>query len=193
MATTALRPWRESDVPKLVAMCQDEEITRWTRVPTAYGITSARAWIAESRALVSDGISAPFAIVAAAGRGAARLDLADALHLGARARRGRATCSRARLAATATRPAPATDLRVGLRRARAGADRPPTRRPETPPRNGSPSEPGSRARPSCAPTTCCSERRSTWSRSDCCRGSSTRRDAYLDGRTYFLDFAAGVT
>lgn len=64
---TALRPWRESDVPKLVALCQDPEITRWTRVPTTYGITSARAWIAESRALVSDGISAPFALVAATG------------------------------------------------------------------------------------------------------------------------------
>lgn len=63
---TALRPWRESDVSKLVVLCQDAEITRWTRVPTAYGITSARAWIAESRALVSEGISAPFAIVAAA-------------------------------------------------------------------------------------------------------------------------------
>jgi RimJ/RimL family protein N-acetyltransferase len=60
---TVLRPWRESDVPKLVAICRDEEITRWTRVPTVYGITAARAWIAESQALVSDGISAPFAIV----------------------------------------------------------------------------------------------------------------------------------
>ena len=61
--TTFLRPWRESDVPKLVTLCQDAEITRWTRVPTAYGITSARAWIAESRALVKDRISAPFAII----------------------------------------------------------------------------------------------------------------------------------
>jgi RimJ/RimL family protein N-acetyltransferase len=34
-------------------------------VPTVYGITAARAWISESRALVKDGISAPFAIVAA--------------------------------------------------------------------------------------------------------------------------------
>jgi RimJ/RimL family protein N-acetyltransferase len=63
--TTALRPWRESDVATLVALCRDAEITRWTRVPTVYGITAARAWIAETRALVSDGISAPFAIVAA--------------------------------------------------------------------------------------------------------------------------------
>jgi RimJ/RimL family protein N-acetyltransferase len=62
---TAIRPWRESDVPKLVAICHDKEITRWTRVPTVYGITAARAWISESRALVKDGISAPFAIVAA--------------------------------------------------------------------------------------------------------------------------------
>ena len=65
--TTALRPWHESDVPRLVALCRDEEITRWTRVPTEYGITSARAWIAESRALVRDRISAPFAIVSATG------------------------------------------------------------------------------------------------------------------------------
>jgi ribosomal-protein-alanine N-acetyltransferase len=64
---TALRPWRESDVPHLVAICRDEEITRWTRVPTVYGITAARAWVDESRALASDGISAPFAIVAPAG------------------------------------------------------------------------------------------------------------------------------
>ena len=62
---TVLRPWRESDVPKLVAICQDEEITRWTRVPTVYGITAARAWVDESRTLVRNGISAPFAIVGA--------------------------------------------------------------------------------------------------------------------------------
>jgi len=61
---TTLRPWRESDVPKLVAICRDEEIRRWTRVPTLYGIVAARAWVDESRSLVSAGISAPFAIVA---------------------------------------------------------------------------------------------------------------------------------
>jgi RimJ/RimL family protein N-acetyltransferase len=62
---TVLRPWRESDVSRLVALCRDEEITRWTRVPTVYGITAARAWVQETRALVSDGVSAPFAITAA--------------------------------------------------------------------------------------------------------------------------------
>jgi RimJ/RimL family protein N-acetyltransferase len=62
---TALRPWRESDVAPLVAICRDEEITRWTRVPTVYGITAARAWVQESRALARGGISAPFAIVSA--------------------------------------------------------------------------------------------------------------------------------
>jgi ribosomal-protein-alanine N-acetyltransferase len=60
---TALRPWRESDVPKLVAVCRDEEITRWTRVPWTYDIPDAQAWIAESRSLARDRISAPFAIV----------------------------------------------------------------------------------------------------------------------------------
>lgn len=65
---TVLRPWRESDVSKLVAICRDEEIARWTRVPTVYGITAARAWVDESRALVNGGISAPFAIVSATDR-----------------------------------------------------------------------------------------------------------------------------
>ncbi|HWF35689.1 MAG TPA: GNAT family protein [Solirubrobacteraceae bacterium] len=60
---TVLRPWRESDVARLVALCRDDEIVRWTRVPTVYGITAARAWVAESRGLVRDGVSAPFAIV----------------------------------------------------------------------------------------------------------------------------------
>jgi len=62
--TTVLRPWQVSDVPKLVAICRDDEITRWTRVPNVYGITAARAWVAESRDLAGDGISAPFAIAA---------------------------------------------------------------------------------------------------------------------------------
>lgn len=61
--STLLRPWGEPDVSRLVALCHDEAIVRWTRVPTAYGVASARAWVAESRALVSEGISAPFAIV----------------------------------------------------------------------------------------------------------------------------------
>ena len=60
---TFLRRWRETEVPRLVTLCRDEEITRWTRVPTAYGLAAARQWIGESRALVTDGLAAPFAIV----------------------------------------------------------------------------------------------------------------------------------
>jgi RimJ/RimL family protein N-acetyltransferase len=64
---TALRPWRDSDVTALVAACQDPEIVRWTRVPTPYGETDARAYLLARYDAVYAGLSAPFAIVAADG------------------------------------------------------------------------------------------------------------------------------
>jgi RimJ/RimL family protein N-acetyltransferase len=60
---TALRPWRDTDVRALVAACQDPEISRWTRVPTAYGESDARAFIMLRHDAVAAGLSAPFAIV----------------------------------------------------------------------------------------------------------------------------------
>ena len=33
---TALRPWRDADLPELVQACRDPEIVRWTSVPAAY-------------------------------------------------------------------------------------------------------------------------------------------------------------
>jgi RimJ/RimL family protein N-acetyltransferase len=41
-----LRPFDESDVPAIVAACQDPEIPRWTAVPSPYTEADARAWLA---------------------------------------------------------------------------------------------------------------------------------------------------
>jgi RimJ/RimL family protein N-acetyltransferase len=61
----AVRPLRETDVPAIVAACQDPEIPRWTRVPSPYTVEDARRFLAIS------------AIEAAAGDGVA-LAVADA-------------------------------------------------------------------------------------------------------------------
>jgi RimJ/RimL family protein N-acetyltransferase len=63
---TALRPWRDADIPSLVAICQDPEISRWTRVPFPYGETDARAYMLQRYDAVQSGTAAPFAIVSAA-------------------------------------------------------------------------------------------------------------------------------
>jgi RimJ/RimL family protein N-acetyltransferase len=60
---TALRPWRESDIPALVAACQDPEIPRWTRVPSPYRETDAHAFMQQRYDSTRFGTAAPFAIV----------------------------------------------------------------------------------------------------------------------------------
>ncbi len=60
---TALRPWRDRDLPALVAACQDPEIARWTRVPANYGEADARAYLLARYDLALAGESAAFAIV----------------------------------------------------------------------------------------------------------------------------------
>ena len=62
---TALRPWRDSDIPALVHACQDPEIVRWTRVPARYGESEARAYLLARYDAIAAGASAPFAIVQA--------------------------------------------------------------------------------------------------------------------------------
>jgi RimJ/RimL family protein N-acetyltransferase len=62
---TALRPWRDTDFPALVAACQDAEISRWTRVPSPYRETDARAYLMARYEALRAGTSAPFAVVAA--------------------------------------------------------------------------------------------------------------------------------
>lgn len=63
---TALRPWRDADIPALVAACQDREISRWTRVPHPYGETDAKAYMLQRYHGPETGLAAPFAIVSAA-------------------------------------------------------------------------------------------------------------------------------
>src|SRR3954449_6992290 len=41
-----LRPKRREDIDALVAVCQDPEISRWTRVPSPYTRADAEGWIA---------------------------------------------------------------------------------------------------------------------------------------------------
>jgi RimJ/RimL family protein N-acetyltransferase len=63
---TALRPWRDSDIPALVVACQDPEIPRWTRVPSPYGEADARAFILLRYDALRAGTAASFAIVSPA-------------------------------------------------------------------------------------------------------------------------------
>jgi RimJ/RimL family protein N-acetyltransferase len=62
---TALRPWRDADIPALAVACQDPEISRWTRVPAPYGETDARTYLLQRHDAIHAGVMAPFAIVAA--------------------------------------------------------------------------------------------------------------------------------
>lgn len=60
---TALRPWRDSDMPALVSACQDSEIALWTRVPSPYGDPDARLYLQQRHDALQAGFSAPYAIV----------------------------------------------------------------------------------------------------------------------------------
>jgi RimJ/RimL family protein N-acetyltransferase len=62
---TALRPWRDSDIPALVAIAQDPEISRWTRVPFPYGETDGRAYLLQRYEVLQSGAAAPLAIISA--------------------------------------------------------------------------------------------------------------------------------
>lgn len=62
---TALRPWRESDLPQLVRICQDPEIARWTRVPERFGEADGRAYLLSRYDAIRSGVTAPFAVVEA--------------------------------------------------------------------------------------------------------------------------------
>jgi RimJ/RimL family protein N-acetyltransferase len=54
-----VRPRRESDIPAVVAACQDPEIPRWTRVPSPYTVEDARRFfaIAETEAAAGEGLA----------------------------------------------------------------------------------------------------------------------------------------
>ncbi len=60
---TALRPWRDADIPSLAAACREREIARWTLAPERYGETDARAYMLQRFDAIHAGMAAPFAIV----------------------------------------------------------------------------------------------------------------------------------
>ena len=62
-----LRPWGPSDIPAIVAACQDPEIPRWTRVPDPFGEEDAREWLATHQPKMKAGEGLPLAVVAPAG------------------------------------------------------------------------------------------------------------------------------
>ena len=62
-APTALRPWRDTDVPALVRICHDPDIVRWTSVPAGYAETDARTYLLRRHDAILAGTAAPFAIV----------------------------------------------------------------------------------------------------------------------------------
>ena len=62
---TALRAWRDSDMPAIVVACRDPEIPRWTSVPERYGETDARAFLTARHDAIAGGAAAPFAIIPA--------------------------------------------------------------------------------------------------------------------------------
>jgi RimJ/RimL family protein N-acetyltransferase len=62
----ALRPWRDTDAPALLAACQDPEIARWVTIPQPFGPADADAFITASHAMRLDRTGSPFAIVEAA-------------------------------------------------------------------------------------------------------------------------------
>jgi RimJ/RimL family protein N-acetyltransferase len=60
---TALRPWRETDAPELVRICQDADVVRWTSVPDRYSDADARTYLLRRHDAIRTGTAAPFAIV----------------------------------------------------------------------------------------------------------------------------------
>ena len=62
---TALRRWRDEDVPAIVAAVRDPEIPRWTSVPQTYTAAEARAYVRVREDEPRADRRAPFAIVAA--------------------------------------------------------------------------------------------------------------------------------
>ena len=62
-----LRPWTRADAPALVAMLNEPEIARWTRVPSPYRESDARSWLATHERLLRSGEQVPTAIADAGG------------------------------------------------------------------------------------------------------------------------------
>jgi RimJ/RimL family protein N-acetyltransferase len=57
-----LREWRPSDVPRIVAMCREPDVIRFTSVPVPYTADDARLWLDLHPGRVAAGDGAAFAI-----------------------------------------------------------------------------------------------------------------------------------
>jgi len=64
---TALRGWRDDDLPALTERGRDPDVTRWMGLPRGYRESDARAYLMSRYDGVHAGVRAPFAIVAAGG------------------------------------------------------------------------------------------------------------------------------
>jgi RimJ/RimL family protein N-acetyltransferase len=62
-AIVGLRPWREADIPIVVAMSRDPDVLRFTNVPDHYSEDDAGIWLALQPARLRAGDGAAFAIV----------------------------------------------------------------------------------------------------------------------------------
>jgi RimJ/RimL family protein N-acetyltransferase len=59
-----LRPWRDSDVPRIVEACSDERTQAWLgQMPAPYGESEARAWLTHQRENRATGRSVAWAVV----------------------------------------------------------------------------------------------------------------------------------
>lgn len=61
--SVTLRAWRDSDVPALVQACRDPDVLAWTRVPSPYRESDARAFMAIKRDRQAAGAEVYFAAV----------------------------------------------------------------------------------------------------------------------------------
>ncbi|GAA2135847.1 hypothetical protein GCM10009844_01510 [Nocardioides koreensis] len=59
-----LRPWRDSDVPRIVEGCSDPETQRWLgQIPAPYGEADARDWLEQSTERLARGEAMNWAVV----------------------------------------------------------------------------------------------------------------------------------
>ncbi|MFL5581694.1 MAG: GNAT family N-acetyltransferase [Gemmatimonadaceae bacterium] len=72
-----VRPLRETDIPAIVAACQDPEIPRWTRVPSPYTPEDARQFLAIAATEAAAGHGCVLAIADAADRLIGTIGLMD--------------------------------------------------------------------------------------------------------------------
>jgi RimJ/RimL family protein N-acetyltransferase len=85
----ALRPWREADLPAVVAACNDPLIARYTTVPSPYEEHHARKWLTAQEPARLAGTGIDLAIAPSADPDAGMLGAIGMFAIDARAARAR--------------------------------------------------------------------------------------------------------